>query len=446
MRFLPLLMIFLFAAVTVHADVINLTDGTKVEGKIQRTSDGWTVTQKDGTVQTVSADKVASIEASRGAQEVSVSEDRLASLRRVAEHLSDIQDIVSRYQKFVQQTGDQAVAAEANKDLRLWQERLDQGLVKLGDGWITIDERQRRQELAQSETMPAKDLIVNYRYKEADKILRQALQDDPECAMAAYLQGVALYNQDQVAQSRKAFEAANQFVPSHAPTLNNLAVIAWRQKSFVVAMNFYDQAMMSAPQTKEILDNVAEALNAVPDENKRAPVVLQAVALFAEQDALLQQAKRQQGLYRWGATWVMAKQLQELKAAEAKVKRELDNLQQQYDALQQQVGQIDSEIGANQREMDRVQASSTYVDRNGNTIQMPLPDVYDQLQRNNQKLAGDKQAIQERQNELKNRAKQVQQEIPVPKFTGMQRIIGVDGAPLRDLPGALPTTTNSQAN
>ena len=439
-------MAFLFLAAAAHADVINLTDGTKVEGKIQKTSDGWTVTQKDGTVQTISADKVASIEASRGVEDVSVSADRLASLRRVAEHLSDIQDIVNRYQKFIEQTGDQAVVADAKKDLGMWQERLDQGLVKLGDGWITTNEREHRRGLAQSEAMPAKDLIANYRYKEADKILRQAIQDDPECAAALYLQGVSLYKQDQVALSRKAFDAANQFAPSHAPTLNNLAVIAWRQKSFVVAMSFYGQAMMATPVAKEILDNVAEALNAVPDDNKKAPVVLQAVALFADQDAQLQQAAAQQGQYRWGATWVTAKQLQELKADEIRVKQELDALQAQYDGLQQKIGQIDSEIGANQREMDRLQASSTYIDRNGNNMQMPLPDVYYQMRRNNDKLADDKQVLRQQQDDLKSRAKQVQQEIPVPKFTGVQNIIGVDGVPLRDLPGAIPTTTNSQAN
>ncbi|HEY1921741.1 MAG TPA: tetratricopeptide repeat protein, partial [Tepidisphaeraceae bacterium] len=290
MRAIPALIAFLILSAACHADVINLTDGTKVEGKIKRTSDGWDVTQKDGTVTTVPADKVASIEASRGAESVSVAADRLESLRRVAEHLSDLKDIIGRYQKFIDQAGDQAVVAEANKDLSLWQSRLDQGLVKLGDKWITAEERQHRREIAQSEALPAKDLIANYRYKEAEKILQQALLDDPECAAALYLNGVALYKQDQVAQARKAFDAVNQVVQSHAPTLNNLAVIAWRQKSFVAAMSFYAQAMMATPQAKEILDNVAEALNALPDDNRKAPVVLQAVALFADQDAQLQQA------------------------------------------------------------------------------------------------------------------------------------------------------------
>ncbi len=434
----------LFAAAVVRADVVHLTDGSSIEGKIQKTGDGWTVTQDDGTVVTVSADKVASIEFSR-TDDAAVAQDRLASLRRVADHLSDIGDIISRYRSFIAQTADPATVAEANQDLQAWQQRLDQGLVKLGNQWVTPDERQRRRELAQSEVLPVGDFISNYRYKEAAAALQQALADDPQCAAALYLRGVMLYQQDQVAQARRDFETVNSIVSDQAPTLNNLAVIAWRQKSFVAAMNYYDQAMMASPQAKEILDNVAEALNALPDANKQAPVVLRAVQLFAEQDALLQQAAAQKGMYRWGATWVTAKQLRDLKAAEARVKRKLDDLQAQYDALQQRVNQIDLEIGENQREMDRLQASNTVVDPNGNTTTY-LPDIYFQLQRDNRKLAGDKLALQQQQNTLKNRADAARQELPIPKFTGLQQIIGVDGAPLRDLPTTAPTTTSSQAN
>src|SRR5215469_7704289 len=101
MRVQTILCLVLLAAACCRADIINLTDGTKVEGKIRKTSDGWAVTQKDGTVVNVDADKVASIEASRSPDAISVAEDRLASLRRVAEHLTDLQDIISRYQKFI---------------------------------------------------------------------------------------------------------------------------------------------------------------------------------------------------------------------------------------------------------------------------------------------------------------------------------------------------------
>ena len=446
MRVWTVLCVVLLAATLSRGDIVMMLDGTKLEGKIQKTGDGWTVTKADGTTVTVDADQVATIEASRSADPVSVGEDRLASLRRVSEHLTDLQDIISRYQRFVADLGDQKVLAEAQKDLKIWQDRQSQGMVKLGDQWVSADERERRRSLAQSEALPAKDLIASYKYKDADKILQQAVLDDPECATAWYLQGVALYKQEQVQGAKKAFETVNQIVPQHAPTLNNLAVIAWRQRSFVIAMNYYDQAMVAAPLAKEVLDNVAEALNVVPSENSQAPVVLQGVKLFAEQDTELQKVAAQQGMFRWGATWVDGKQLQELKADEARVKQKLDAIQAQFDAIQQKVAGLNSESDQNLREMNRLQAQSTYMDRYGNTVQMPLPDTYYQLKNDNDNLAQQKQPLLAQQQDLKNKAKDVQAEIPVPKFTGIQQIIGVDGTPLRGMEDSGPATMPSQAN
>jgi len=205
-------------------------------------------------------------------------------------------------------------------------------------------------------------------------------------------------------------------------------------------MNYYNQAMMAAPQAKEILDNVAEALNVTPDENKNAPVVVAAAKLFSEQDALLQKAAADQGMFRWGATWVNAKELADLQAAEAKIQKQLDDLQRQYDALQFQQTQIDAQIAANQVQLDRLQAESTYVDRNGNMIQMPLPDAYYQLKRDNASLAAQKQVFSQQQDDLKRKAKEAQQQLPVPKFTGTQSILGPPAMPVRAPSGTTQTS------
>lgn len=252
------------------------------------------------------------------------------------------------------------------------------------------------------------------------------------------------YKQDQVTEARKSFEAVVPIVPDHGPTLNNLAVIAWRERSFVVAMNYYDQAMMASPVQREILDNVAEAINVVPHENQNAPVVLKGVRLFAEQDTTLQKIAAQQGMYRWGATWVNSTQLAELKAAEAKVKQQMDALQQQVDALQQQIDALNAEAAKNQIQMDRLQAQSIIVDRNGNQIQLPLPDDYYQLKNDNASLTSQKQTLVDQQNKLHDRAKDIKAQIPVPKFTGVQQIIGVDGVPVRDVGSGAATAPSPE--
>jgi tetratricopeptide (TPR) repeat protein len=445
MRILAAVAVLLCVEAWACAEIVSLTDGTQIEGKIQKTADGWNVTKADGTVVSVSADKVASIGLGNPTAPVSVAQDRLDSLRRVADHSTDVADIISRYQKFIAQSGDLAVTAEAENDLALWQARQDKGMVKLGDQWITKDELERRRSNAEVEALPARDMIAGYRYKDAAKLLEQAIRDDPQSAPALYLQGVLLYKQDQVAQARKSFEAVNVLIPDHAPTLNNLAVIAWRQNSFVVAMSYYDKAMMSAPSVKEILDNVAEAINVIPKQNQAAPVVLQGLKLFAEQDAVLQKLAATQGMFRWGATWVNEKKLQELKAAEARVKQQMDALQQQLDAIQQKINQIDNEIAQNQTAMDRLAAQSVFVTRDGATVQMPLPDQYYALKRDNDALAAQKPPLLQQQNDLRNKARDVQAQIPVPKFTGVQQIIGPEGMPIHDPNGGEATTAPSPA-
>ena len=128
-------------AAAVQADIIYLKDGTSVEGKIHMTNDGWSVTKADGTVVNIDGDNVESIEASRGDANQSVAEDRLQSLRAATSHMSDLNDIIDHYQKFIKMTGDPTTLADATKDLQMWQSRLDQGMVKLGDQWISADER-----------------------------------------------------------------------------------------------------------------------------------------------------------------------------------------------------------------------------------------------------------------------------------------------------------------
>jgi Tfp pilus assembly protein FimV len=124
----------------------------------------------------------------------------------------------------------------------------------------------------------------------------------------------------------------------------------------------------------------------------------------------------------------------------------VDNLQQQYDSLQGNINQIDTQIQQNQIQMDRLQAASIITDRNGNTINLPLPQVYYDLQADNQRLTTQKAGLVQQQNGLRDRAAQVQQGLPVPKFTGAQQIIGVDGVPIRDTSANAPTTTPSAAD
>jgi tetratricopeptide (TPR) repeat protein len=432
--------IFLLACVA-RADVVVQTDGTRVEGKITRSGDGWTVTQADGKVIFIDPSKVASIEPGKSHSDAADAIDRLDSLRRTVDHMSDINQVITKYQLFISQNSDPTALQEANKDLATWHDRADRGLVKLGDKWITPQERESRRQVAQGETSAGADLVRQDRMDEAETQLVQAALDDPQNGQALFLLGVLYYNQGQLDRSQASFEAANAANPGDPATLNNLAVIASRHRLFLKTIDYYAQAMSVSQEYRPLLDNVAEALNAVPVVNQHAPVLAKAAKLFQQQDPILQQSQARMGYYRWGSTWVTSKQLDELKALQAQTQKQLDDLKKDNDDLQAQITKIDSDIDANNREARRVQMQYTFTDAYGNSTSYLASPGYTDLQNDTLKLQDEKKKLLAKQQDLQTQAKMVQNQMPRPPFTGVQLLIGVEAIPAPVSPVATPGPT-----
>src|SRR6185437_4912129 len=115
-------------AAPAFGDIIHLKDGSTLEGELQRTRDGWTVTDANGKTTDVAATDVKSIELKKAASHESA-EQQLESLRRSVVTLDDIHLILKHYQDFLKQNAGSPAAAEAQKDVATWQDRLDKGLV-----------------------------------------------------------------------------------------------------------------------------------------------------------------------------------------------------------------------------------------------------------------------------------------------------------------------------
>jgi chaperonin cofactor prefoldin len=204
-------------------------------------------------------------------------------------------------------------------------------------------------------------------------------------------------------------------------------------------MGIYDQAMLASPVARPILDNVAEALAALTPQERASTMAQQAAADFRDQDAVLQTRLARDGFFRWGSSWVSAEQLTQLKLDAEKLNRQLDGLQDQIDAIQQRMGQIDSEIDQNTRLMHRMEANSYVAGENGIIYQVQLPMAYYQLSDDNRKLASDRMLLQNQQDNVRARMNQIQdqqRQSPTPQFTGQQRILGVEAAPVRTFASA----------
>ena len=429
-----------FLAAPARGDVVRLNDGSTVEGIVKRNGDGYDVTDAAGKLSHIPSENVRGIELTAKAAGAGEAESRLGSLRRSVENISDFKVIFERYARFIEQNKDTPIAKEAEKDVSIWHDRVNRAMVKVGTKWVTPDERAAMQEKGMMAADEARQLLKQGRMKDAEPVLNQAIEEDPTNVGALYLRGWLLYNQEQLQASRKAFEAAQAILKDHAPTLNNLAVVVWRLNSQVQALGLYDQAMLASPLNREVLDNVSEALEALPVKQRQAVLVQKAARHFAEQDTLLQQQMAQRGWYRWGSTWVDRTQLEQLKVADAELQKKLAALSDEFDATRKKVQRIDDDIDDNLRRMRVLETTSYARDTQGNYVRLPLPSRYYDYEADNKKLARDREVEVAKLEGLRAEAKRQQQSMPMPRFKAVQKLIGLEGTPI------LPPTRGATVN
>lgn len=446
--FVICLVVALLTCAGALADVVTLKDGTKIEGDVKKTDGGWTVTTRDGKVVNVTAEQVKSISVggavgSNGKDAAAEAMSGLLSLRRSVENVSDLKQIIDRFKKFIDTHKDTPAAAEAQKDLAVWQDRLDRGLVKLGSHWVTAEERTKMADQAQALAEQARDMMLHGRVRDADPILQQALDADPQCVPALYLRGVVLYQNNKIVDARKMFETVNSTISDHAPTLNNLAVILWRQNAIMPALNYYDQAIVAEPVNKVLLDNVAEALAAVPDNDRKNQIAQRIFRHFTEQDTRLQEVMATQGMYRWGGTWVDRATMERYRDQEKLVSEKLTQAKTEFETSKRRVQDIDAQIAQIEDSLRRMEADTIWRDPStGKLIRYPLPASYYDLQNEESKLRDERKQVVAKATAAQEQVKTLQAQLPKPKFTGIHQLIAAEGAPVMvPPPSSQPTTS-----
>ena len=410
-------------------DIVHLNDGTSVEGSVRRTRDGYIVTEASGKTTTIPADAVKSFELKSSAPTAGGAEDRLASLKRAVGNLDDLKQIIDRYKAFIAQAKGTPAGNEAEKELAQWQDRLDKKMVKAGKEWVTPEQLASLQVGAKAAAEKAVPLIAAGQLKEAGTIVDQALAVAPSSGELLYLKGLILQKQNQTIPARNAFQGAAAAMPDHGPSHNNIAVILWKTRQTMPALLEFEKAMTSMPANQTILDNVAEALHALPDEHKNNQLTKRVVALFNQQDAALQQEMSKRGMYRWGSQWLDAQQFAAIDAQKKAVQEKIDAMQKDFDAARTRMAQINQQIAEDQNLMNLMVQQSQGMDANGNVMQFPLPQRYYDLQREQGNLQNELRNKQVQVNELTRLAAEEQKKMPQPRYGGAQKPFDLEGLP-----------------
>jgi tetratricopeptide (TPR) repeat protein len=424
-------------------DVVYLNDGTRLEGKVQRVGDGWIVTDAAGHQTVVTPQQLASMEPSRpatrdAASADAVAADRLADLRLSVADVSDPRQAIDNYKTYLAKYGSTASGNTARSELATWQDRLDRGLVKYGGKWVEVADLSGLESQDFVRISQAGSLITDGHVKEGMAALAAILADDPHNAPALYVQGIGYFDLEQIPNSRKSLEAANAAAPHVGAALNNLGVVLYRQKQYSVALGYYDQAMLALPGNTQILDNVLEAMNSLPDSNRQTVIAQKVAKVLADQDAAAQKQMAAKGLVRWGATWIDQTQADQIKAAQEAIAQQVSTLQSQIAMLDQQTLMDGQMIDQNTMMMQQIQANSFMRDpTTGNVIVIPYPPNYYTMMATSAQLEQQIQSGNSKESSLRQEMARLQQQpLPVPKFTGVQHMMGPEQAVTLLPPGA----------
>jgi tetratricopeptide (TPR) repeat protein len=423
------------------SDMVSTRDGQTYQGTLHRSPGHWTMSLADGSTVNIDPTQVTSISLGSHAQGKSgdTTDSALASLRRSLDAVGDPAAAVIRCKRFIELNPGTDAARTAQQDLAQWQQRLDQHLVRVGTQWVTPDQRDALRIQAALAARQAALLMAQNQPRDAEAALKLASDDDPDSVSVLYLRGLMQYDQKQLPAARRTFEAVNAQI-AHAPTLNNLAVVLYRQNQQIAALRLYEQAVRLAPLSRQLLDNVAEALEALPDEQRAAPAAMRLQQDFSVQDQQLQSILAKAGLYRWGSTWVDAVQLRHLQFVQREVDRQLADLQQEMDGYKDRMEQIQRLVSDDQQQMQQLLYSQPYFrDANGQWYQLPPPQQYYDLGANISQMQVEYGQDKQKLTQYKVRAKKINQLLPVPKYTGNQAMIGAEGLPYEpEIASAIP--------
>ncbi len=415
------------------ADVVHLNSGARLEGKLTRADDGWVLTLDNGIEMPIPPEQIKRIELTpRGGDAPggeATAQSRLNSLKKSVEALTDPRVAVERYEAFIRQYETTEAARAAREELARWRQRVEQGLVKQGDQWVTPARAGELQIEATAQSAKARLLMKAGQDGQALEVVQEALARDPGNVSALYLLGILRYRAEDTNAAKRAWEAVASQVPNHGPTLNNLAVVNWRQNRLMDALGFYDQAMSAQPADLIILSNVAEALNALPKDLRDGAVAQRVYRKYVEQDQVLQKRMAEQGLYRWGNQYVTREERERIEAQQKEIQGQLDVLARRFDELEGRIREIDVQGEQNDRTLRQLEASSWQRTWDGRLVRVPLPAVYFEIQRDNERLKQQRTQSVSELDRLRRQARELQQQLPRGQFTSVQQLIGVEGTP-----------------
>jgi S1-C subfamily serine protease len=190
---------------------------------------------------------------------LTVSDSDVTNVEREAMKCRTAADALDRYREFlagVELTPRQKQVVEDRQ--KVWQDRIDRKLVKLGADWVSLYVAKETAKKADALIDEAFEKIKAADFKRAHILLEQAAKQDPSGIRADYYLGMLnspnFWNY--AVSAEKYFERAHRRAPSNAAISNNLAISKVKMGRFPEAIDLWSEALRNSPEAPEVVHNL----------------------------------------------------------------------------------------------------------------------------------------------------------------------------------------------
>jgi Tfp pilus assembly protein PilF len=403
--------------------VLELTDGTHVSGRVEWHGDVAEVTTDNGTTWVIPKTQLARLTETAPVSPAEAAKAEWDSVSDRIAGLNDLNAIIEAHQKFLDKFGNEPSAEKAKASLARFQELQGKNAVKFRGKWMPAADVTAMKQAWEQHAQPAVRAYNSGEMQNAIAEANAALKTDATNPVALTVIGLVQLQAKDLARAGVTFKTILNTDPADAIALNNLAVIAWRQNRPRQAFVYYAQAIDAAPGNRLIMDNIAEALAAQGRIGDSLATRL--FAQWKKNEPEIETQLAQQGLSRWGAVWIDARQRKTLETLIAQNQESLRTAQQQLNSDAAAVNSLDGAVADNDRAYD-------------DASQIDDPDEADLqsdrvLQQSTQ-LRGRLREAHSAANESAQQVEAIQNdldELYSTQFTGVQRImrLGEDAKP-----------------
>ncbi len=202
----------------------------------------------------------------------------ISELERKARRADTANEALALYDEFL----DRYVLTEqqterVNSRRKIWKEKADQGLVRLGAEWVKPQEAEAAAQEADSLIAQAFELIKVSNFKDARQFLERASKIDQNGIRADFILGILnsipyAFNYPKTAE--KHFRTVLARSPNHIAALNNLALAEVKLRKFSAALNHWRQDVNLLPKTPEVTQNLGRFISEASKRKLLVPALL----------------------------------------------------------------------------------------------------------------------------------------------------------------------------